>query len=237
MILVRVAVHDRRLDLAADAAVRPDRHRSPQVGAEKLRLGADRARTLDPRERLHPDVRSQRDRTIHRVEHRVRIDPRRLVNPQTIDGPHQRQLGQVPVAHADLVRRREIAVQMLGVLGDQVPRAVDPLATDVQAPVLRGHPVKPGVDTLRLERDRIVRPHPRQRGPPVAQPDPRPVTIGHLESDRRHPAAVGNDHRPSRQPIPIVDHHVRHTLPLNVNKVRPDQATPPLRSGTDSNRA
>jgi hypothetical protein len=58
------------------------------------------------------------------------------VNPQTIDGPHQGQLGEVPVAHADLVRRCEIAVQMLGVLGDQIPRPVDPLATNVQAPVL-----------------------------------------------------------------------------------------------------
>ena len=57
VILVRVAVNDRRLDLAADPAVRADRHPASEIGPEELGLTADRARPLDPRERLDPDTR------------------------------------------------------------------------------------------------------------------------------------------------------------------------------------
>ena len=48
VVLVDVAVDDRRLDLAADPAARAQRAAAAQVGAEELRVAADVAGPLDP---------------------------------------------------------------------------------------------------------------------------------------------------------------------------------------------
>ena len=72
VILIGEAVDDRRLDLAADPAIRADRHPAPDVGAEKLGVAADEARTLDPGERLDPGAGGDRDRPVGRVENRIR---------------------------------------------------------------------------------------------------------------------------------------------------------------------
>ena len=197
MILVGITMHDRRLDLAADPAVRPDRDAAPQVGAEKLRVGADRARAFDPSERLHPDVRPQHDRTVHRVENRVGIDPRGLVNPEPIDGAHQGQLRQVPVAHARPCpppRNRGADGRHSsrpGPTGDRSTRRrlrgrrawTSSARTTSRRPAARATTASSG-------------PTHASAGCPSHRPTHGPNTIGQLESDRRHPAAVGHDHRP-----------------------------------------
>ena len=72
-------MNDRVLNLAADPAIRADRYRTPDVRPKELGLGPDVAWALYPGERLDPDVGSDHDRAIRRVENGVGVDARCLV--------------------------------------------------------------------------------------------------------------------------------------------------------------
>ena len=190
---------DRGLDLAADPAVRPDRHAAAEVGAKELRLAADRAGPFDPGERLDPDVGTENDRPVGRVEDRVRIDPRGLMDPEPIDRAHQGELGEVAVAHADVSLRCEVALQMVAVLGDEVPGTIDPFAADLQAAVLGRHLLEPRVDAQGLERDGVVGPDPRTGGLAIAKAHPGPEI---RRASRSRPAAPSVRWPPPPAPAP-----------------------------------
>ena len=106
----------------------------------------------------------ERDRPVGRVEDRVRIDPRGLVDPEPIDGPDQGQRRQVPVADADLPAAGEVALAdgRRSWTTRSHGRSIHSPPTS-EPPCLRRHPLEPGVDALRLERDRVLRARPRHR--------------------------------------------------------------------------
>ena len=145
------------------------------------------------------------------------------MDPEPIDRADQRERRQVTVADAGLARRGEVALEVGAVLGHEVPGTLDPLAADLQAAVLGGHLLEPRIDAVGLEPDGVVGPDPRTGRLAVAKAHPGPKFVRRHEAGRRHPAAVGHDHRAPRQPVAIVDHDVRVTLPLHVDQVRTDQ--------------
>ena len=71
--LVGVAVQDAGLDLAADAALRPDAA-AAQFRTHDVAVGADVARPLQPAERLHHGVAVDQHRPFRGVEHHHRLD-------------------------------------------------------------------------------------------------------------------------------------------------------------------
>ena len=111
VVLVRVAVDDRRLDLAADPAVGAERHAAAEVGPEELGVAADVAGPLDPGERLNQAPASIGDRPVRRVEDGVRVDPRRLVDEEPVGRPDEGGAGEVPVAQPELALGREVAAR------------------------------------------------------------------------------------------------------------------------------
>ena len=119
------------------------------------------------------------------------------MNPEPIDRADQGQLRQVAIADADPPRRLEVAAQVVTIQRNQVPRPVDPVSPDLQPTMLGQHLLEPGVHSVGLERDGIVRSHPRTRRLPVAQSRP---------TDRTRPAFRSRPEEPNgrwpRPPVP-----------------------------------
>ena len=113
------------------------------------------------------------DRAVGRVEDRVRVDPGRLVDREPVGRADQGGGREVAVAHADLALGVEVADEVVGVAGDEVPGAVDPLAAELDA--RRARP--PGPRTRRRRRwapgRRPARARPGAGGLAVAEARPR----------------------------------------------------------------
>ena len=72
-----------------------------------------------------------------------------------------------------------------------------------------------------------------QRGLAVAECQPGPPVARRLEPGGGNPAAVGHQHRPPRQPAPVVDRGVRVPHLLDRRQVRPDHHAPAIRARSD----
>ena len=189
MVLVGEAVDDGGLDLAADPAVGADRDRTPDVGPEELGLRPDVAGPLHPRERLNPDVGADHDGTGGRVEDRVRIDPRGVVNAKQVRRADQGQGRELAVGHADLAALLKITLDVGPVPGHEVPGPVHPLAAHLAPLVPFDDPLEPGIDPVRMiKRNRIFRADQGKGRLPLAEPDRGTVDIGRLEIPREVPS-------------------------------------------------
>src|SRR5207245_5748567 len=82
VILVHVAVKDRRLDLASHAAVRPNGRTGADPGAQDLRARADIARPLQPTEGRHHRLPVDNNRAPQRVGDHEGTDARRSTDTE-----------------------------------------------------------------------------------------------------------------------------------------------------------
>ena len=138
------------------------------------------------------------------------------------------------VADAGIARRREVTLEVGAVLGDQVPRR------SIHSPPTSSPPC---LAAIRSNHESTPRgssptassgPTHAQAGWPSQRPTHGPNSSGDRKARRRHPAPIGHQHRSPRQPVAIVDHHVRVTLALHFNQMRTNQAAPPLRARSHS---
>ena len=153
-------------------------------------------------------------------------------------GPTRASGRQVAVAHADLPLGGEVAGEVVGVPGDEVPGAVDPLAAQLDARRAAATSSNQCVDAVRARAPTAsLGPDQGAGGLAVAEAQPGAVRVGRRRSPAGgHPAAVGHHHRAPRQPVAIVDRHVRVALALDGRQVRADHRPPPLRTRADPER-
>ena len=150
-------------------------------------------------------------------------------------GPTRAAVARWRLLEADLALGREVADQVVGVAGDEVPGACDPLAAELPAPELGGQLLEPGVDAVGLQRRRPARARPgrrragRRRGPARAA-----RSSGGSKPAGRDPAAVGHQDRPPRQPVAVVDRGVRVARLLDGRQVGPDHRPPAVRARPDA---
>ena len=167
--LVAEALPDRGLDLAREVAARPDRgarHRP----AEQLRAGADDARPGHDRVGAHARAASHADRTAARVEHRVRVDGRALLDR---DGLGRLEGGEPVDLPAPLERPgTQVLRQRRVVRVDHVPGVGEEGRLDVRARAPQ--PLEKALEALAL-------------------PEPGPHRGG--REPRRHDPALGGEDR------------------------------------------
>ena len=237
MVLVRVAVDDRRLDLAADPAVRAERDAAAEVGAEELRVAADVAGPLDPRERLDPRAGGDRDRAVGRVEDGVRVDPGRLVDREPVGRADQRDAGRGAGCSGRPSPRRRSRGRGGRRSWRRGPRAGR--STRRRRRGIRRGP--PGPRTSRRRRSargrrrRPARPT-RRRAWPSQSADPARAgeRVRPLEAARAGPSG-----RWRRAPAPRASQSRSLTvvcgsrLRMDLGEHRPDQRPPPRRAGAD----
>src|SRR5271157_5548907 len=224
VILVGETMNDRVLDLAADPAIRADRYRAPDVRPKELGLGADVAWALHPGEWLDPDVGSDHDGAVRRVENGVGVDTRCLVHTQQVGRPHQGKGRQLTVGYPVLPSLEEIALDVSAISGHQVPRPADPLSAHIDPRMRGGDPVEPGIDGTRVEFHGVLWSDQGARRLTTAKAEPGTVGIRRLEAPGRDPAPVGHDHGPSCEPVAIVDHYMGIALVLDGNQMRANHA-------------
>ena len=237
VILVGEAMDDCRLNLAADPAIRANRHRTPDVGPEKLGFRPDVTGTFHASEWLDPHVGSNNDRSVRCIEHGVGVDACGLMHAKQVGGPHKGQGCKLPIAHSTFPCVLKIALDVGSIAGHQIPGAKDPFTAHVDPRVLRGDPVKPGVNPVGIERHRIFRADQGEGWLPIAKPDPGIRRIGSFKPGRWNPSRIGHGDWPPGKPVAIVDNDVTIALSLDLRKVRADHAAASLRPWTYSKSA
>ena len=133
VVLVGVAVHDAGFDLAADAAVGPDRHAAAKVSAKQVGIASDVAGSLNSGEGLDPDTGLDGDGAASSVEDGAGIYPCFLVDQQPLRGPNEGEVLPMGAVLTHPAAGGEVAGQVVGILGDKVPRPSNPLSPYLEA--------------------------------------------------------------------------------------------------------
>ncbi len=189
---VAVTVHDARLDLAADAALRAKRRARADLRAKHLRHRPDIARPFQPREGMDHRFIVDDHRAPRRIGHHHRLDARGPSDPEPVCRPdHRYRRGSRRKAtHSQC---REIGGNRVTVVLDQVPGVFEHRSVRRPARKL----VLPRVE----HRAGVLGRQPAQLGR-------RQDRVGHLAASalaRWQPAPVNEHGRLRAQPGQIID--------------------------------
>jgi len=166
------------------------------------------------------------------------VDPDGLVDREPVRRADDRRAGEVAVAQRRLAVGLEVADEVIGVPGDEIPGPGDPLAADLAALGPRGEVLEPAVDAPRLEAGRVLGADRGEGGQALGEPNPgHPIAEpGRVEIGWRDPTAIGDDHRAPREPVAVIHGRVRVALAADGRQERPDHRTPTRGAGSDPER-
>src|ERR1019366_7966476 len=92
LVLIAVALHDARFDLAADTAARPDRTAGPQFRTDDPASLAHVTGSLEPAERVHDGPLVDQHRPAARIGENERFDGRALRNNELLGRTFHRKV-------------------------------------------------------------------------------------------------------------------------------------------------